>query len=103
LAIDDFGTGYSSLGYLQNYPFNTLKIDRCFISDLVDNEDSASLVRAIIAMAQSLRLSVVAEGVETEEQRSFLEQAGCNILQGWLFGKAMPNKSFAALAGELES
>jgi len=96
LAIDDFGTGYSALSYLQKYPFDTLKIDRAFITHLSDNEDSANLVRAIISMAQSLRLTVVAEGVETEEQQRFLKQAGCNILQGWLFGRAMPRESFSA-------
>lgn len=92
LSIDDFGTGYSSLGYLQKYPFQTLKIDRSFISEAVVNANSARLVETIITMAHSLGLNVIAEGVETDEQLSFLysRAAPCNQVQGFLFGPPVP-------------
>jgi EAL domain-containing protein (putative c-di-GMP-specific phosphodiesterase class I) len=90
LAIDDFGTGYSSLGYLQRYPFDTLKIDRSFVSDAVVNPAVARLVETIITMAQGLGLEVVAEGVETDEQLTFLRDRGCDSVQGFLFSPAVP-------------
>ena len=92
LSIDDFGTGYSSLRYLQKYPFQTLKIDRSFISDAANNLNSARLVETIIAMAHGLGLSVIAEGVETTEQHSFLSSRVdiCNQAQGFLFGHPTP-------------
>jgi diguanylate cyclase (GGDEF)-like protein/PAS domain S-box-containing protein len=85
LEIDDFGTGYSSLSYLQRLPFDTLKIDRSFIRELSTGSDSLDIVRAIVEMAHSLRLEVIAEGVETEEQLRQLRELGCNYLQGFLF------------------
>lgn len=89
IAMDDFGTGYSSLSYLRKYPFDVLKIDRSFISDItVDNADR-DLVHALIAIARSLKLQVVAEGVETEEQLAFLAEHNCEIAQGYLFSKAI--------------
>jgi diguanylate cyclase (GGDEF)-like protein len=87
LAIDDFGTGYSALGRLQGLPFHTLKIDRSFVEGVENSHDEAPIVAAMIAMAHALKLEVVAEGVETEAQRSFLVRNGCDIAQGYLLGR----------------
>jgi len=89
LAMDDFGTGYSSLSYLQRFPIDTLKIDQSFTVDLPHNQDAASIARAIIAMAQSLDLKTVAEGVETREQLDFLGASGCDAIQGYYFSPAL--------------
>ena len=90
LSIYDFGTGYSSLSYLKRFPVNVIKIDRAFVHGLPEDTGDASLVEAILAMGQSLGLSVVAEGVETKEQHSFLRKRNCDYLQGFYFGKPMP-------------
>ena len=91
LSIDDFGTGYSSLSYLRSYPFDVLKIDRSFIMGVTENAEDAALCRAITAMAHSLNLEVVAEGVETPEQFKFMQEIGCDIIQGYYFSKPMPD------------
>lgn len=90
LAIDDFGTGYSSLSYLKRFPIDSLKIDKEFVRDLTSDSDDVELVTAIIAMARSLKLRLIAEGVETEEQRRILLRLGCEFLQGYYFAKPMP-------------
>ncbi|MBL4832707.1 MAG: EAL domain-containing protein [Pseudomonas sp.] len=90
LSMDDFGTGYSSLSYLRRYDFNVLKIDRSFIQGIPKNKADCELVNAIIAMAQSLGLKTVAEGVETKEQVALLSTLGCDYLQGYFFSKAVP-------------
>jgi len=97
LAIDDFGTGYSSLSALQQFPISTLKIDRSFLRDLTIDRDNAAIVRTIIQMAKSLKLEVVAEGVEQADQLNFLRANGCDIVQGHLFGDAMSANDFRAL------
>jgi len=96
-SMDDFGTGYSSLSYLTRLPLNQLKIDRSFIQYLPDNASDAVVVQAIITLAQSLGLEVIAEGVETESQRLFLDQHGCPICQGYLFSKPVERMAFEAL------
>jgi len=90
LAIDDFGTGYSSLNYLKKFPINTVKVDRSFVMDIPKSEDDMAITSAVIAMAHQLKMSVVAEGVETHAQRKFLENHDCEYAQGYLFGKPMP-------------
>ena len=89
LALDDFGTGYSSLSYLTRLPVDRFKIDRSFMEGVPDRSDSVAVVRAILAMGHSLDLSVIAEGVETEEQIRFLRQEGCQEIQGFFFSRAV--------------
>jgi diguanylate cyclase (GGDEF)-like protein/PAS domain S-box-containing protein len=93
-SLDDFGTGYSSLAYLKHFPLTALKIDRSFVHDVHLNPDAVPIVNAIIALARSLKLEIVAEGVEHEDQRSFLINGGCGTLQGYLLGKPMPMWEF---------
>ncbi|GAB1269200.1 hypothetical protein NBRC116493_24530 [Aurantivibrio infirmus] len=90
LAIDDFGTGYSSLNYLKLFPVDTLKIDRSFVKDLPDDANSAAIVSGIIAMGHSLKLQIIAEGIETADQKLFLQKEGCDIMQGFYLSKPLP-------------
>ncbi len=102
LSLDDFGTGYSSLSYLKRFPIDTLKIDRIFIRGVEDNKDDAAIISAVIDLAHSLRLKVVAEGVEKESQLAFLRENGCELLQGFYFSQPIPAAAFEQrfLAGQ---
>jgi EAL domain-containing protein (putative c-di-GMP-specific phosphodiesterase class I) len=95
LAIDDFGTGYASLSYLKRFPLHNLKIDRLFVADLPGSHDSIAITRAIIDMAHALHMTVTAEGVETADQATALWALGCDLLQGYLFGRATSPAEFA--------
>jgi EAL domain-containing protein (putative c-di-GMP-specific phosphodiesterase class I) len=94
MAIDDFGTGYSSLSYLKHLPIDTVKLDRSFVKGATTDPDDAALVMAIVTLAHNLKLRVIAEGVETEEQAVFLRLLRCDEAQGFLFGKPMPPEVF---------
>ena len=100
LSIDDFGTGYSSLSYLKRFPIDSVKIDRSFIRDIPGDADDAAITQAIIAMAHGLRITVIAEGVETREQLEFLRDNGCDEIQGHYFSKAVPPDEFVRLLEE---
>ena len=100
ISIDDFGTGYSSLGYLAKLPVHTLKIDRSFIITMLNEPDTMTLVQTIISLAHSLRLTVVAEGVEEEEQAKMLRLLRCDQMQGYLFSKPLPVEELNVLLRE---
>lgn len=102
IAIDDFGTGYSSLAYLKKLPLDKLKIDKSFIRDISSNEDDTAITKAIIALAQSLNLKTIAEGVEDELQKEFLINNGCNNVQGYLFAKPLPADKITKLLREIK-
>jgi diguanylate cyclase (GGDEF)-like protein/PAS domain S-box-containing protein len=99
LAFDDFGTGYASLNHLARFPVSRIKIDRSFVTKLPDHAEDAALVRSLIAMAHNLELEVIAEGVETQAQAAFLQQAGCREAQGFLYSRPLPEAEFEAYLG----
>ena len=99
ISMDDFGTGYSSLSYLRNFPFDKIKIDRSFVRDMPEREDSQAIVRAVVGLARSLGITTTAEGVETRSSSS-RKAEGCNEVQGYLFAKAMPNRDIPAYLAE---
>jgi EAL domain-containing protein (putative c-di-GMP-specific phosphodiesterase class I) len=99
IAMDDFGTGYSSLSYLQSFPFDKIKIDQSFISNVKSNPQSAAIVRAVIGLAHGLKLPVLAEGVETKAQLDFLAAESCNEVQGYLMGRPHPILEYSELIG----
>lgn len=100
IAIDDFGTGYSSLSYLHSFNFDILKIDRCFVSDLTDNPQNAAIVKAIVEMSHSLGLTTIAEGVETEQELSCLQEYSCDQMQGYLFSPPVNAEAFGELLAQ---
>ena len=97
ISIDDFGTGYSSLSYLKQFPIDTLKIDRSFVQDLASDANDAAIAAAIIALAHSLKLEVIAEGVETDKELQLLRRQNCDKMQGYLFSKPVPAEAFEIL------
>jgi diguanylate cyclase (GGDEF)-like protein len=101
LSIDDFGTGYSSLSYLQRFDIDQLKIDRSFVTDMLPDSDNETITAAIIAMAEALKLEVIAEGVETREQVQLLQRRGCHLMQGYYFSRPLPATQMTALLGEV--
>jgi EAL domain-containing protein (putative c-di-GMP-specific phosphodiesterase class I) len=100
MALDDFGTGYSSLSYLRRFPIDIIKIDQSFVFDLIANPEAASIVREIIAMARSLMMKTIAEGVETKQQLDFLANQGCDVIQGFYLSRALPDAEFRSLLGK---
>ena len=96
LSIDDFGTGYSSLSYLGRFPITTLKIDRAFVKDVQETQNTAEIARAIIGLSRGLSLEVVAEGAELQEHIDFLKDNGCDSIQGFFYSKPLEAKAFEA-------
>jgi EAL domain-containing protein (putative c-di-GMP-specific phosphodiesterase class I) len=90
IALDDFGTGYSSLSYLKRFPFDKIKIDRCFVTDIAEADGSSVIVQAVVNIAASCSMTTVAEGVETPQQKELLRALGCTLMQGFLFSGARP-------------
>ena len=101
ISMDDFGTGYSSLGYLRSFPFDKIKIDRSFISDLPTSQSSAAIVRAVCGLARSFGASTTAEGVETDAQLTQIRAEGCTEVQGFIFGRPLPASEIPALLARL--
>jgi EAL domain-containing protein (putative c-di-GMP-specific phosphodiesterase class I) len=103
LALDDFGSGYSSLSYLQQLPFDKLKIDRSFVASLDRSANGGVIIQAIVTLGRALGMGIVVEGVETEEQRVLLRLAGCNEMQGYLFARPMPREEIDRLLAQSKS
>jgi EAL domain-containing protein (putative c-di-GMP-specific phosphodiesterase class I) len=99
IALDDFGTGYSSLSYLKRFPFDKIKIDRCFVSDIAEIDGSSAIVQAVVNIAASRNMTTTAEGVETQAQREILRALGCTEMQGYLFSAARPGPEVRKLFG----
>jgi len=99
-SLDDFGTGYASMTHFKRLPFSQVKIDQSFITDIVDNEDSLAIVEVVLAMARSLKLEVIAEGVETQSQLDILNRLGCTGYQGYLFSKPLRAHAITSLIGK---
>ncbi len=97
IALDDFGTGHSSLSYLKRFPINVVKIDKSFVHDLTVDPDDAAIASTMIVMAHNLKLKVIAEGVETEDQLAFLKERQCDEMQGYLFSKPAPAEAFETM------
>ena len=102
ISMDDFGSGYSSLSYLQAFPFDKIKIDRAFVINVGRNPQSAAIIRAVIGLGHGLEMSIVAEGVETQEQLGFLADEGCDAVQGYFIGKPLPIGHYAGLVGRVD-
>ena len=103
IYLDDFGTGYSSLSYLKRFPVDVLKVDKSFVRDMSEDNNDRALVKAIVNMASSLGLAVVAEGVETLSQISLLENEGCRYVQGYYFSKPVPAEEFDAAEAHIRA
>jgi EAL domain-containing protein (putative c-di-GMP-specific phosphodiesterase class I) len=102
IARDDFGTGYSSLSYLRRFEVDKIKIDRSFVQHLGHAVDSTAIISAILTLGHAMGLTITAEGVETAEQQDFLEAAGCNAMQGFLFSRPLPEEEIDSLIGAIE-
>jgi EAL domain-containing protein (putative c-di-GMP-specific phosphodiesterase class I) len=102
-SLDDFGTGYSSLSYLRRLPLDRLKIDRSFVNDILANTSGGAIAQAIVSLSRAMNLPVMAEGVETEEQREYLAGIGCHTYQGYLFSRPVPLEQFERLLARVES
>ncbi|MGY3078429.1 EAL domain-containing protein (putative c-di-GMP-specific phosphodiesterase class I) [Bradyrhizobium sp. LM6.10] len=100
IALDDFGTGYSSLSYLKRFPFDKIKIDRCFVADIAETSGAPVIVQAVVNIAAASNMTTVAEGVETEAQREMLRALGCTQMQGYLFSKPKPASEVRKLFGQ---
>ena len=99
IALDDFGTGYSSLSYLKRFPFDKIKIDRCFVADMTEADGSSAIIQAVVNIAASRNMTTVAEGVETQLQKELLRALGCTQMQGFLFSGAKPGADVRKLLG----
>jgi EAL domain-containing protein (putative c-di-GMP-specific phosphodiesterase class I) len=99
IALDDFGTGYSSLSYLKRFPFDKIKIDRCFVSDITEIDGSAVIVQAVVNIAAAGNMTTTAEGVETQQQKERLRALGCTEMQGYLFSAAKPGPEVRQMLG----